>query len=115
MHAVSVLHLPPALLRSPVSRALMLPPPHPRSRLCRAGLPPRSVFGAAAHAGRILLFGGEVAPVSDGGHAKAGQFSSDCFSFDPVAKAWTKLEAEGEGPAPRGWMAACAVPEARDS
>lgn len=53
--------------------------------------------------------------MSDGGHAKAGQFSSDCFSFDPVAKAWTKLEAEGEGPAPRGWMAACAVPEARDS
>lgn len=77
----------------------------------RAGLPPRSVFAAGSHGNSILLFGGEVAPVTSGGHTKAGHFSADCFAFNPDTKAWTRLQPEGEGPPPRGWMAACAVPE----
>ena len=45
------------------------------------------------------------------GHAGAGQFSSQAYSFDLGERRWTELAPEGEAPPPRGWLAGVAVPE----
>ncbi|PRW58177.1 nitrile-specifier 5-like [Chlorella sorokiniana] len=77
-------------------------------------LPPRSVCAVAmhgcsscAHANHIIASCGEVDP-SNEGHAGAGMFSNDSFCMDPACGHWHKLEAGGEVPAPRGWLAATA-------
>ena len=43
-------------------------------------MPPRSVFGIACLANRIVLYGGEIDP-STKGHDGAGGFSSDVYIF----------------------------------
>ena len=50
----------------------------------------RSVLGAVAHpaTGRIISFGGEVDPSSQG-HEGAGDFCSDLTALDPV-RGWRK-------------------------
>jgi hypothetical protein len=56
---------------------------------CRENsLPPRSVFGIACLANRIVLYGGEVDPSSKG-HDGAGHFSSDVFIFSESVSLFT--------------------------
>jgi len=74
-------------------------------------LPPRSVFGIACLANRIVLYGGEIDP-STKGHDGAGGFSSDVFIFSESEKGWEKETVHGEPPVPRGWFAACASGQA---
>jgi hypothetical protein len=89
-----------------------------------AALRPRSVFGraahacgsaggnACAHAGHIVLFGGEVDPADAAlGHAGAGEFAADVLCLDTARREW-HAEAPGgaAAPAARGWAASAATP-----
>jgi hypothetical protein len=93
---------------------------------CAGAIPPRSVFGAAAHAcgggrggagcghgGHVLLYGGEVDP-STQGHAGAGGFSAEVLCLDPKSRACHALApapdvASSAAPGPRGWFGAAAA------
>ena len=73
--------------------------------------PARSVFAAAATGDEaVVVFGGEVDP-SDAGHEGAGQFTAALHRLDMCARAWERVDAAGEPPCPRGWMAAAACGE----
>ena len=76
-------------------------------------LPARSVAALGVVGESLVLFGGE-AEVSAQGHAGAGRFRNDAWAWrlgDADAHAgWTPVCAAGDGPAPRGWLAAAAVP-----
>ena len=77
-----------------------------------ATLPARSVAALGVVGDALYIFGGE-AEVSEQGHAGAGRFRNDAWRW-PLGgeepKAWTQVHAAGEPPAPRGWLAAAAVP-----
>ena len=51
--------------------------------------------------------------MSEQGHAGAGRFRNDAWRWPLGAgqpAGWTQVHAEGAAPAPRGWLAAAAVP-----
>jgi N-acetylneuraminic acid mutarotase len=73
----------------------------------RRGPEPRSVSGLVAVKvkGRDLLLTlfGERDP-SSLGHAGAGKMLADVWVFDIKDEEWTKVEASGDAPLPRGWF-----------
>ena len=77
-----------------------------------ATLPARSVAALGVVGDSLCIFGGE-AEVSALGHAGAGRFRNDAWMWPlggEAPKAWTQVHAAGDAPAPRGWLAAAAVP-----
>ncbi len=77
-----------------------------------ATLPARSVAALGVVDDALVLFGGE-AEVSAQGHAGAGRFRNDAWTWplrEGSPAGWTAVHAEGDAPAPRGWLAAAAVP-----
>jgi N-acetylneuraminic acid mutarotase len=77
-----------------------------------ATLPARSVAALGVVGDRLCIFGGE-AEVSAQGHAGAGRFRNDARTWPlggEAPKVWTQVRAAGDAPAPRGWLAAAAVP-----
>jgi hypothetical protein len=78
-----------------------------------ASMTPRSVAALGVVGDSLVLFGGE-AEVSAAGHAGAGRFCNDAWAWplgaDAKQPCWTRVEASGEAPAPRGWLACATVP-----
>jgi hypothetical protein len=74
---------------------------------------PRSVAALGVVGDALVLFGGE-AEVSAAGHAGAGRFNNDAWAWrlgsDAANAGWTLVQAAGEAPAPRGWLACASVP-----
>lgn len=80
--------------------------PSPRS-VCT--LLPVKIEGRA----HLMTLFGEFDP-SNAGHMGAGKMLSDAWAYGLAAEEWRSVEAEvkggGQGPAARGWFAACVLP-----
>lgn len=80
----------------------------------QSGPPPRSVSTLlTVHVGRkdlLVTMFGECDP-SSLGHQGAGRFLDDVWAYDVAEDKWSRVEAEGKKPIPRGWFAADTVRE----